>query len=232
MRVYSRVVIDMATGATLEAEWEEYGGPVAEAKGGGSNSVDPAYNARMATIYEAQQAMGEEYMQFWRDYLAPVEKATAQSDLELEPLRAEMARKELEAGRELLPAQTEAERAGLAFGTAKAKEGLELLPTLSAAVRKYADTATRGVYDPDEEARLAGADAANAMAGAKQTALRDVARSGVATPGRLDAASKGYALETARAASGASSGARREAKYKNVQALSDAVRTGGALLGG
>ena len=34
--------------------------------GGGGDSVDRAYNARMATIAEKQQAMAEEYFQYWK----------------------------------------------------------------------------------------------------------------------------------------------------------------------
>ena len=38
MKIYTRVVIDMATSAVLEADWYEYDGPVAECKGKGGKA--------------------------------------------------------------------------------------------------------------------------------------------------------------------------------------------------
>lgn len=44
MKVYTRVVIDMATSAVLEADWYEYDGPVAECKKGGKAPKAPDPN--------------------------------------------------------------------------------------------------------------------------------------------------------------------------------------------
>jgi hypothetical protein len=63
MKIYNRIVIDMSTGRVEEADTFEYTGPVAECKGGGStttNTQDPAYNARMATISEEQNKWARE----------------------------------------------------------------------------------------------------------------------------------------------------------------------------
>lgn len=78
MRVYTRIVIDMASGAVLEAEGFDYDGPVALCKGGGggsqtTNTQDTEYNARMATIAESQQGMAQEYFDFWKSDYKPLE---------------------------------------------------------------------------------------------------------------------------------------------------------------
>ncbi len=44
MKIYTRVVIDMATSAVLEADWYEYDGPVAECKKGGKAPKAPDPN--------------------------------------------------------------------------------------------------------------------------------------------------------------------------------------------
>lgn len=81
MRVYTRIVMDMATGEVLEADSYEYEGPVAlcgsGSGGGGSqttNTQDTEYNARMATIAEEQQKMAQEYFDFWKSGYKPLEE--------------------------------------------------------------------------------------------------------------------------------------------------------------
>lgn len=70
MKIYTKVVIDMDTLDTLEEESFEYDGPVALCGGGGgetsSTSGDPVYNARMANIQEAQQAMATEFQNLYK----------------------------------------------------------------------------------------------------------------------------------------------------------------------
>ena len=77
MRIYTKIVIDMETLEVIESEYFEYSGPIAHCGGGGStttNTVDYAYNARMAAISERQQAMAEEYFQFWQSDYKPLER--------------------------------------------------------------------------------------------------------------------------------------------------------------
>ena len=84
MRVHTRVVFDMRSGAILEDEWFEYSGPLAECKGGGGstvNSVDYAYNDRMATLSEEQQKWAREYFQMWQQHYKPYEIAQAQANM-------------------------------------------------------------------------------------------------------------------------------------------------------
>jgi hypothetical protein len=88
MRVYAKIVLDMASGRVLEAEGCDYAGPVALCKGGGggsttTNTQDTAYNARMATIAEQQQAMSQEAFDFWRSDYKPLEQAEIQANLDM-----------------------------------------------------------------------------------------------------------------------------------------------------
>jgi len=87
MRIYDHVVIDLATGETLEERSAEYTGPVSECKGGGSssttNTVDYAYNNRMATIAEQQQGMAQDYFDFWKSDYKPLEQAQIQANLDM-----------------------------------------------------------------------------------------------------------------------------------------------------
>lgn len=86
MRVFTRIVMDMGTGAVLESEGHEHAGPVALCKGGGSsttNTQDTVYNARMATIAEDQQGMAKEYYGFWKSDYKPLEAEQIQANREM-----------------------------------------------------------------------------------------------------------------------------------------------------
>lgn len=82
-KIYERLVFDIATLEVLEEESYEYEGPIAECKGGGSetNTVDYEYNARMATLSEEQQDWARSYYNFWEDEQRPLESAMIKSDL-------------------------------------------------------------------------------------------------------------------------------------------------------
>lgn len=75
--IYTKIVIDMKTGKTLEREGRWYDGEIAECKGGGSsvNNVDYEYNDRMATIAEEQQAWAKDYYKMWETHFKPYETA-------------------------------------------------------------------------------------------------------------------------------------------------------------
>ena len=86
--IYTRIVLDMRTGKTLEAEGFEYNGPVSECMGGSgssstTNTVDYEYNRRMADISEEQQDWAREYFEMWQTYFKPyeIEQAKANRDL-------------------------------------------------------------------------------------------------------------------------------------------------------
>ena len=112
MRIHTKIVFDMRTGAILEDENYEYFGPVAECKGGGGgstvNSVDYEYNDRMATLSEEQQEWAREYFQMWQQYYKPYEIAQAQANMELLPYETSLYKQQLQSASQLLPQQTEA----------------------------------------------------------------------------------------------------------------------------
>lgn len=88
MRVYTHVEIDMKTGRVLAEEGYEYDGPVALCKGSGggsstTNTQDTVYNARMATIAEQQQAMAQEYFDFWKSDYKTLEQRQIQANIEM-----------------------------------------------------------------------------------------------------------------------------------------------------
>jgi len=98
MKVYKRIVVDMAKNVIIEEESFSYNGLVLECKGGGggsSTSVDEAYNKRMATIAEAQQAMAEEYFDYWKSDYKPYEQAVLASQTELLPLQTELTKQQM-----------------------------------------------------------------------------------------------------------------------------------------
>ena len=51
--------------------------------GSSGDTVDKKYNARMATIAEEQQAMANEYYQYWQDVYQPYETAQVQANSSL-----------------------------------------------------------------------------------------------------------------------------------------------------
>ena len=66
MKIYNMIKIDMGTGSVIDEDSFEYMGHVAKCKGGGSDSVDEVYNARMASIAEEQQGMAQEYYDWYK----------------------------------------------------------------------------------------------------------------------------------------------------------------------
>lgn len=62
MKIYNKIVMNIATGEIIEEDSYEYDGPIAECKGGSTSttSVDPVYNARMAAIAETNQGYADE----------------------------------------------------------------------------------------------------------------------------------------------------------------------------
>jgi hypothetical protein len=91
MNIYTKVIIDMRTGAVIESEGYEYNGPIAECKGGSStNTVDKKYNRRMAALYERQQEMAEEYWGFYKKNYLPYEKQKIKQSRELMPTQTKL----------------------------------------------------------------------------------------------------------------------------------------------
>ncbi|WP_165079243.1 MULTISPECIES: hypothetical protein [unclassified Desulfovibrio] len=205
VKIYTRLVMDIETGETLEAECYDYEGPVAQCMGGGSgggssttNTVDYAYNARMATLSEEQQAWAREYFKLWQDYQKPYEIAQAKANLAMLPLETDLYKKQLTAATELLPQQAEASK-------------------------KIMTAALDGV-DVNERMALATADTANAWKDVQATTARANARLGVnPNSGRFQGIAA--ALDTQKAAqlAGARTQARVGAEQENFDRLMKAA---------
>lgn len=126
--------------------------------GGGSggsetNTVDYAYNARMASISEEQNAWARNYFNMWEQHFKPYEIAQSQANMELLPLETNLYKGQLQSATELLPGQTEA-------------------------AKKFLEMSTKGV-DVNERMALATADTANAWKNVGDANLRENARLGV-----------------------------------------------------
>ena len=89
----------------LRACSSEYAGPVAllkGGKGGGSSTTnissepDKAYNARMAKVTERQQALSDQFFNWWQTVQAPVAQANADAQLGLIPAQTDIVREGLE----------------------------------------------------------------------------------------------------------------------------------------
>ena len=71
-------------------------------KGGGSSTTnissepDKAYNARMAKVTERQQALSDQFFNWWQTVQAPVEQANADAQLGLIPAQTDIVREGLE----------------------------------------------------------------------------------------------------------------------------------------
>ena len=127
MRIYRRIVMDMASGRVLEADAYEFDGDVALCKGSGSsttNTVDYGYNDRMATLSEEQQSWARDYYELWQTNFKPLEAAQARANLDMLPQETELYKKKMDSEGSLLSAET-----GLRLSQIDAAGGLLPLET-------------------------------------------------------------------------------------------------------
>lgn len=216
--IYTRVVIDMASGEVLEQDGFVYDGPVAECGGGSgsggggsttTNTVDKAYNARMAAIAEEQNTWARDYFTMWQQYYKPYEIAQARSNLEVLPMETDLYKKQLASASELLPGQTQA-------------------------ARQFLTASTQGV-DVNERMALATADTANAWKGVGEQTARANARMGVnPNSGRYQGIQAALGTQQAAQLAGARTQARVGAEQENYDRLAKAAgfnASGGILQG-
>lgn len=204
--------------------------------GSSSDNVDEAYNARMATIAEAQQDIAEEYYNFWEDVYKPLETvqaaadqslitdetaqaqaeaqlgtATANSEMALLPSATEAAQAEYDATATLLPAQTD--------------YALSAMDDSSEVRSAFYDEALSGV-DVESRANKAAADAAQAFTNANSQMSRNAARTGVnPNSGNFAAMSTQNSLNQAKTISSAKTNARTAAENENFGRLTSAMST-------
>lgn len=216
--IYTRVVIDMASGEVLEQDGFVYDGPVAECGGGSgsggggsttTNTVDKDYNARMAAIAEEQNTWARDYFNMWQQYYKPYEIAQARSNLEVLPMETDLYKKQLASASELLPGQTQA-------------------------ARQFLTASTQGV-DVNERMALATADTANAWKGVGEQTARANARMGVnPNSGRYQGIQAALDTQQAAQLAGARTQARVGAEQENYDRLAKAAgfnASGGILQG-
>ena len=214
MKIYTRIEIDMETMAVMHEESFEYDGIVSQCgggSGGGSsttNTVDYAYNARMATLSEEQQGWARSYYDMWNTYTKPYEIAQAQANLEMLPYETNLYKQTLQSATSLLPQQTEA-------------------------AQKYLDASTKGV-DVNERMALATADTANAFKDTTAANTRAAARLGVnPNSGRYQGIAAAQQTTQAAQLAGARTQARVEAEAENYDRLKNAASyNGGSILQG
>jgi hypothetical protein len=202
MKVYTKIVIDLETKCVVEAESFDYDGPVAECKGGSSSTttVDYAYNRRMATIAERQEAMAEEYFKFWESEYKPMEKM------------------QIEANKELIPMQTE-------FAKEQMGLGLEEMKAAKPMVSEYYKQALEGV-NVDERVTQARADVGLAFKEGEEATRREAGRLGLDPDDPRYARMMGSrGLSQAKATAGAMTGARIEAEDESFKRLQSGMST-------
>lgn len=197
--------------------------------GGSSDNVDEAYNARMATIAEAQQDMAEEYYTYWEDVYKPLETAQAAADKSLIDVETAQARSQALHETALIPYATEAARVNYQSEIDLAapqyyydKQALEESSALRSA---YYQESLDGV-DVESRANKAAADAAQAFMNTSSQTNRSAARMGVnPNSGRFAAMANQNSIDQAKAVSSAKTQARTAAEQENFGRLASAMST-------
>lgn len=216
--IYTKIVIDMTTGQTVEQEGFWHDGDVAECKGSGGNvdSVDEVYNARMATISEEQQAWARNYYAMWEQNFKPYEIAQAQTNLVNLSLENGVYRSQLEAARDMLPQETALYKQQLAAES-------ELLPQQTAATKNFLNASAQGV-DVNERMGLAKADVASAWKNTNEATARANARIGVnPNSGRYQGIQAALGTQQSAQEAKAVTGARVGAEQENYDRLAKAA---------
>jgi hypothetical protein len=141
------------------------------------NSEDTAYNARMATIAEAQQGMAEEYFQYYKDYYQPYEKDQIAANRTLLPYQQKMQTQALTAGIDALNPETAANEA--AADAAQSYEGAQDSITRNLA-RRGVSMGSGQAAQLQKEIAL---ERAKAIGGARTSARRNVGNQALALIG-------------------------------------------------
>jgi len=202
--------------------------------GGGGDSYDRAYNARMATIAEAQQSMGTELFDFWKSDAKPLEQAQIASNLELIPYQTEAEKErigfegeQMGYARELLPMETGLRKEQIGLESERTSAATELVPyqtetalTAMGGARSMMEQA--GDINQREWMGTAQADVAQGYAGAEAQINRQF------TPGSPEhsKAMQNLRFEKAKQVGGARTMGRRaagEEKFRRTGAATTAA---------
>ena len=238
MKMYTRVVIDMADGSVLEEDSFEHHGDVALCKGSSSTTtVDKEYNRRMASIAERQQGMAEEYFQYWQQYQQPYEIAQIDANMNLLPKETMLAEAQLDAQSEILPGQTALKRAQDAaalnllpgqtdLAKAEMANRMDTIQQLQPVKTQFFQQAAEGV-DVNARVGRAQADVANSYKDVASKTVRNMSRMGVGPDsGRFAGMNAANDINQAAAVAGARSQARVGAEQENFARLNQAMAYG------
>lgn len=201
MKIYKKLVLSLKTGDIVEEDSFEYKGSIIHCKDGGgssSTSVDKKYNRRMAAIAEAQQAMAEEYFQYWKTDFKPYEQEQIAGMRGLLPGQMGLAGEQIEAQREYLGLQRPL-------------------------AREYLGQVGEGV-SAEEEMGKAKADVQQAYSGMEGETRRGLGRMGISpSSGRYAGLQSRGLLEKAKSLAGAGTMGRRYAEEKQFERLRGAL---------
>ena len=252
MKIYTRVVIDIATGEIKEEESFDYSGPIAKCGGGGGvpepSSEEKEYYSAMADIAETQQMIASEYFDFWRTDYKPLEEAqiaTATKEAKVAkkvlgyekrmlPVRYGLEREQLEAERAILPARYGLEEATIAQerGILPARYGAEAAELGLAAqkatgkiplVQAMYKQALEGI-DIEKRAAEAQAGVQHAASLTQEQLIRQAGRLGIDPASGAFAQMLGYSgMEQAKGIAGARAEATRLAEEEQFKRLGIAI---------
>jgi len=202
--------------------------------GGGGDSYDAAYNARMATIAEKTQGMADEYFKFWQTDYQPFEKAQIAANMEMLPGETALSKAQTESAMSLLPGQTKLTQAQMDSAmtllpgqTQLAQE--QITDTLTGIKEKapvrtaFYNEALKGI-DVDSAVSRAAADASQAFMNSNSALRRNAARMGInPTSGAFLSSQNSNALTEAKTVAAAKTNARVGAEEQNFQRLQSAM---------
>ncbi|WP_027179818.1 hypothetical protein [Maridesulfovibrio bastinii] len=216
-------------------------------QGGGqttTSSYDKEYNARMATIAEEQQKMGQGFYDFWMDNNAGMEQAKIEANKELIPLQTELGKKQLAASQDVLPSQTSAQKSSYELQAAQNEAGLGLvgkqtelagaqldsrlglLPKTTQAADKFLNQSLTGVNVADRMGQ-ATASVAHQFKDAAASTARQMGRMGSnPSSARMADTMSNLNMQRAKATAFGKETARRNAEDENYKRLSQATSFG------
>lgn len=214
-------------------------GPVVACYTAGSssetNSVDYVYNAGMLDIAEDQQAMAQEYYDYWKNganggaSFRDVESAQNTANLELMPYQTDLQKSMLQADQGLLGVETEAQRAAAELGIAGAETGIAranalkgLVPAAGDLSNEYFTQALGRAKDPTQEMDRAQAGVMQAFGKADQGLQRYMSLNNIdSSSGKGLAAKKNLLFDRAKGVAGA----RTNAYNQTFTGLQNAANT-------
>ena len=199
--------------------------------GGGGSEPDREYNARMATIAEAQQAMAEEMYQYWKSGPGHWENVTTKPTTSRE--RLSLGGSGLSIGNIISKLRGKStsrqwvkDPGGVSYQEmeqAQMKANMDLIPKQAGLMSKYFDEAMKGV-NVGERVSLARADVESEYANAEKNMRRMASTMGInPASNRYLSGLADLSREKAAAKVGATSLARRQAEEENFRRLSGAM---------